>query len=167
MTNNLQRAKEWAVVLLGLMGTIGICTGWSTLRMIGQGSLASPVLVVYSELSGYRLMSLRPHVTLELDDGSTRHFVLNRESYNYIAQQENPFNRHLFVLGYVAGLQLLINRDDDPKLRESILKHGFCNHGPLTKYLHIQPPVRRFMVEIEGEAPDDKIVRKLVLECAP
>lgn len=163
--SRFQRVKEWAVVFIGMMGTIGICTGWSTLRMIGQGSLASPVLVVYSELSGYKVMSLRPHVSLELEDGTTRGFVLDRDSYNFIAQQENPFNRHVFVLGYVAALQLLINRDDNPQLRESILKHGFCNGGPLTHYLHIGPHVRRFTVRIDGEAPDEKIVRSLTLEC--
>ncbi len=166
MRSKLQRAKEWAVVLIGMMGTIGIFTGWSTLRMIGQGSLASPVLVVYSELGGYKLMSLRPHVTLELEDGTTRSFILNRDSYNYIAQQENPFNRHLFVLGYVAALQLLINQDDDPKLRAAILTQGFCHRGPLTQYLHIEVPVRRFSVKIEGEAPDERIVRELSLECS-
>ncbi len=163
--SRFQRIKEWGVVFIGLMGTIGICTGWSTLRMVGQGSLASPVLVVYSELSGYKVMSLRPRVSLELADGTSRSFILNRDSYNYIAQQENPFNRHVFVLGYVAALQLLINRDVDARLRESILKNGFCNGGPLTHYLHIEPAVRRFTVQIEGEAPDEKIVRTLTLEC--
>jgi hypothetical protein len=136
------------------------------LALFAHATLASPYLVVYSEPQGYRAMTLQASVLLELEGGEQRTIKINRDSYNAIAAQENPFNRHILTLGYMAALFMLFN-PEDAKLREAILRQGFCDKGPMTEYLDLALPVERLVVTITGDFPSAKVVPLLEVHCRP
>ncbi len=159
-----RRLASYALIFVGLLATTGMLGGSDYLALFGHASLASPFLVVYSEPHGYRAMELRSFVTLTMIDDNVKSFEFGRETYNMIASQENPFNRHILTLGYMAAVFMLLDRKDAP-LREQILRQGFCGKGPMTRYLGIESKVAKIEVEIRGSFPRDKLVPHLELQC--
>lgn len=160
-----ERLAAVLLLLLGLLSTIGIIFGSRTLRLLGIASLASPLLVVYSELGGYRLMEIRPRLLIVDVDGKSYDFVWDREQYNAVAQQENPFNRHIIILGYTSAINLMLDPKRERTRRQAYLAHGLCENGPLSKYLKIDRPVREVQVLIDDDIPPDRIMKELRFQC--
>ena len=109
-------------------------------------------------------MELRARLELT-DTGGTVHDILwDRDRYNEVARQENPFNRHLIILGYASAVNLML----DPRsrdAREQYLRHGLCGDGPLRKYLKITQPLTNVRITIEGEYPPEKVVGDFEFRC--
>lgn len=154
----------WLLIGLGLLSTVGILAGSRTVRLFGIASLASPLLVVYSEVGGYKLMELETWLELTDAEGTVHKIRWDRSRYNEVARQENPFNRHLIILGYASAVNLMLDPRSAPA-REQYLRQGLCGDGPLRRYLRLPHPLTEVRVTVHGEYPADKVLGDFHFRC--
>ena len=153
------------LVAWGLLGTLGVLGRARTLRLLAHASLASPILVVYTDREGQRNMQLRANLELSYKDGKKESFTFDKTLYAKLsAAVGHPLNRHLITLPYIAAVSLLIDKESNPEMRRSILHQGFCNRGPMTEYLQIKREVQALSVSFDSIVPQP-IPPTLELSC--
>ena len=153
------------LVIWGLLGSVGVLGRIRDLRFYAYTSLASPILIVYTDSEGQQNMALRAQVSLGFEDGSRANFEFNKALYNKIVSQERSFNRHIVTLPYFAAIALLVDAGSSPQMRASILRYGFCRNGRMARYLNVKNEVRDIQVSFRSEGIPQKVPAALTLNC--
>ena len=124
--------RNLAVVVLGLVGALqllGLVTGSSTLRGLGQMSAASPLPLVFSHFRGRETFAADFEVRLERTDGTMRTVALTPELY---AKLDGPYNRRN-VYGAVFAYGPALDRPNERALVRDVVHYGFCDPGPVAR----------------------------------
>ena len=156
------------LTVLGLLGTIALAVGSPTLERFAHASLASPVLIVYSERgeqARYRIMSSRFSLKLTDTSGTTRSVILDRKAYNKMVAHFNPLSRHIVTLPYFASLVLHADPTIDVELRSTVLQYGFCGTGPMSHAMGIDLPITEISVEMVSNERQLEPPSALIIAC--
>ena len=153
------------LILWGLLGSIGVLGRMRELRFYAYASLASPILIVYSDSEGLQNMALRANLELMFDDGSAQSFEFNKELYHKIVSHEPFYIRHIVTLPYFAAVTLLIDAGSSPEMRESILRYGFCGEGRMREYLGVKKRPSRLKISFRSEKVKQRLPEPFELSC--
>lgn len=154
---------------IGLLGTVAIAIGSPAMERFAHASLLSPVLIVYSERgeqARYRIMSSRFALKLRDASNATHSVVLDRKAYNEMVATFNPLSRHIITLPYFASMVLHADPSKDIPIRSSVLRHGFCGEGRMSKALGISSPVTEISIEMISNEQQLEPPQALVVPCS-
>jgi len=151
------------LLLITVSAPLGLFLRIDPLRKIGLASLSSPLLIVYSEVSGKKLMNFNYKIKASFEDGSKKNVSLDKYKYLELSKKENFFNRHIIIIPYMAASFILYGDEHNTKLRKSILKYGLCNQGLYSKYLELEKEVKNARFYIFDKK--DTVIDEFLLEC--
>ena len=119
-------------ILFGFTQIIGYGTGSKTLRGLGATFAASPLPLVFTRVKGVETFASYFDVHYRLEDGSEHKVRITRELYSRLGGAYNWRNVYGAAMAYGPVLP--------PRIRDSVLRHGFCSGG-LTRRMGIDQPV--------------------------
>jgi len=161
--------------LITVSAPLGLFLRIDPLRKLGLASLSSPLLIVYSEVSGKKLMSFNYKIEITFEDNSKKNINLDKHKYLELSKKENFFNRHIIIIPYMAASFILYGDEHNTKLRKSILKYGLCNQGSYSKYLELEKDVKKAKFSIldkrntkkntEKDTAKNTVVNEFMLNC--
>lgn len=159
---------QYALVALGLVQIAAASSYWlchvggyetdaSSLIRVGMASAASPLPVVFCEISGLEHYALDFHMTFLLRGGGVKHFEMDRARY---AQLSGP---HPWREAYAAAISFA------PLLPEpvwrNVLQHGLCDGGLLAKDLGVTEHVRKVDILVTSRKYGEKEEWHLEVDC--
>ncbi len=142
---------------------LGLFLKIPSLRKLGLASLSSPLLIVYSEVSGKKLMSFNYKIEIDLEKKGRKSIILDKYKYLELSKKENFFNRHIIIIPYMAASFILYGNEETKELRTSILEHGLCNNGPYSRYLNLEDKVSSAKFYINDK--NNKVTDEFFLNC--
>lgn len=148
---------------LTLSAPLGFILKINPLRKLGLASLASPLMIVYSELDGEKSMRYKYDLEISLKNNSKENIHLDKYKYLELSKAENIFNRHILIIPYMAATFMLYESEKSLVLRNRILKFGLCNNGPYSKYLGLKNDVLNTRITITNSK--QALVNELKLTC--
>ncbi len=162
---NKKRAVYSLLTFLTLSSPIGHFFHSAHLTKVGLATLASPLMIVYSELSNTQVMKFEYLITVTNEDKTSEKIILNKKLYNEIASKENRFNRHIMILPYMTGTFLIAGDKSNLSKREKALQYGLCHNGPYAKYLNLRAKIDSVNIKIFTNNTKEEIFNEYTLHC--
>ncbi len=133
----------WLLVGVGLLQFVGVVSGRNNIRALGLATAASPLPEVFGNNRHYEPMSHQNKLLFTLPDGSILERILMRRYSTNLARSPGHLYR-FSPLAYGITWAPII----DPKLRESLVRKGFCQGGELARRLDVPKDVVKIRLVI-------------------
>ena len=146
---------QLAVVVLGCLNLCGYFLGQPALAAVGALTSASPLPVVFNDLSGCEPYALDGELLLHGTDGAQR-YALTRE---WFAGLRGPFVRRHAYLRLIS---------EAPRTRRALwepaLRFAFCG-GPLAREAGIDEPLAGFVLRLHSRTAGHPSMWDLAVSC--
>jgi hypothetical protein len=142
-----QNVLCWLVVMVGLIASLGYMTRAERIRGFGQLTVASPLPLVFSAFRGIETFALRFEVETLSAAGVRTRMEITPAVYSRFHAPYNLRNVYGAVLSYGPGFR----EPKELKLLDSVLKHGFCDSGPLARDFGVPEPVEQVTVRASSK----------------
>ena len=150
-----------ALVGIGLLQPIGLFFSSKVVRGVGLATTASPLPLVFTHFRGYEPFAADYWVSLELTDGEVKRFELTPELYGKLS---GPYNRRNPYGAVIAAGPKMI-QPSERALWESVIDHGFCNNGALTRDFGVAGNVQKVTVSVVDQTAGADRTWDLPWEC--
>ncbi|MDH5657536.1 MAG: hypothetical protein OEZ34_16600 [Spirochaetia bacterium] len=148
---NFHKVSMSALVLLGMLQMTGYAAGLSALRGIGFLSAASPLPLVFSHFRGFETFALDFEVEIAGMDGTIVKQKVIPELYSGLSGPYNRRNVFGAVFAYGPGFQ----SEDEIRLRDSVLRYGFCDPGVLLDEFSLPSPAAGMTAHLKSRTKGD------------
>lgn len=145
------------LLALGLLQPAGYLLNIPLVKGLGAASTASPLPIVFSDVSGLETFASDFTASVTNEKGDTLHIAMTPEIY---AKLDGPYNRR-----NVYGAAISYGPRLPSPVWESVLEYGFCGNGPLTRRFEIPGPVKAARVHLKTKTAGRSDRWTLLAEC--
>jgi hypothetical protein len=156
-----RRLASGALVGLGLLSLVGFALDLPSVRGLGFATAASPLPFVFSKFRGVENFAADFDITVTQRSGETHSFRMDQEAY---AKLQGPYNRRN-PYGAVIAYGPMLTQPKEVAMRESVLRYGACNHGPLARELGLEGAVARLTIRFHSRTRGAQRSWEFAVDC--
>lgn len=114
---------------VGLLSCAGYALQIDAVRGLGFATVASPLPLVFSHFRGQEAFANELAIRLTTKSGQVTE---DRIDYRVFSGMDGPYNRRN-AYGAVISFGSYFTTENEKNLRDSVLRYGFCEPGPLVQ----------------------------------
>lgn len=161
MTPKIQKNLQIGLVCLGFLQMVGFVIQVPAVKGIAAATTASPLPLVFSNFRGFDTFAAIFDVKIQTVDGQIVEKELSPKVYSAFG---GPYNRRN-VYGAVFAYGPKFETEKEIALRDSVLRYGFCNHGPLANHLEVPSAAKTVQIKVTGTGEGEKGPWTFGIEC--